>query len=156
MLLQNAVFAVAVAESHLVAALTAVAVAEGLALAAVAARPVGCTTVAGTVAGTIAGIFGCIAVGIVGMFVPVVVVVAGELLGIGSCWMLVAGVVVGMLVHKLVGMLVHKFVGMFVAVVVGSVGSVGSAVVVIEAGMALMSLLQSFSPASCTLIGPVH
>ena len=128
-------------------ALFAVAVAVALFAVAVAvADIVGCA-IAGTIAGIVAGI-----AGIVGMFVPVVVVVAGLLLEI-VVGMLVAGVVVGMLVHKVVGMLVHKLVGMFVAVVAGSIGA---AVVVVEAGMALMSLLQSCSEASYTLTGPMQ
>ena len=108
------------------------------AVAVAVADIVGCA-IAGAIAGIVAGI--------AGMFVPVVVVVAGLLLEI-VVGMLVAGVVVGMLVHKVVGMLVHKVVGMFVAVVAGSIGA---AVVVVEAGMALMSLLQSCSEASYTL-----
>lgn len=131
-------FAVAVAEGIVVAALFALAVA------------VGCAIVAGTIDGIVVGI-----AGIVGMFVPVVVVVvAGLLLEKARPGMLGAGVVVGMLVHnKLVGMLVHKLVGMFVAVVAGSIGA---AVVVLEAGMPLMSLLQSCSEASYTLTCPLH
>ena len=141
-----AFFAVAVAVALFAVAVAVALFAVAVAVAVAVADIVGCA-IAGTIAGIVAGI-----AGIVGMFVPVVVVVAGLLLEI-VVGMLVAGVVVGMLVHKVVGMLVHRLVGMFVAVVAGSIGA---AVVVVEAGMALMSLLQSCSEASYTLTGPMQ